>query len=72
MSCRVLKNEEPHYIITIRGDQKDGSSFVLVGPATRCYLSVHADCGGHASISGRATLRALAKAILNAVGETDD
>lgn len=64
MSSRVMKNEESHHIITIRGD-RDESSFVLVGPAKRQYLSVHPGPGQtFASISGPRTLRALARAIL--------
>lgn len=63
MSCRVIKNKEPHHILTIKGDH--GGDIVLVGPGSRCYLSCHgAGTGGHVSISGAKTLRALARAIL--------
>lgn len=65
-SCRVLANEEPHHIVTIRGDRGEGS-FVLVGPPARQYLSVHCEPGqSFTSISGRRTLVALAEAILRA------
>lgn len=64
MVSRVLKNEEKHHIITIRGDHGD-SSFVLVGPPKRQYLSVHpADGDVYTSLSGPKSLRALALAIL--------
>lgn len=66
MSSRVLKNQEPHHIITIRGDRGE-SLFTLVGPPHRQYLSVHPGPGQtFASISGSKTLSALAKAILRA------
>lgn len=64
MSCRVIKNKEPHHILTIKGDHE--GDIVLVGP-NRCYLSCHGDTNGHVSISGAKTLRALANAILDSL-----
>lgn len=64
--CRVTKNEQPWHLLTIVADRGEGD-FTLVGPPKRMYLSVHATHGSaHASISGRKTLVALAKAILAA------
>lgn len=68
-NCRVIKNEQSWHLLTIRGDRGSGVA-TLVGPRTRQYLSVHAEKpeGGtaHFSISGKATLRALGKALLAA------
>jgi hypothetical protein len=68
-NCRVVKNEESWHLLTIRGDRGAGTA-TLVGPRTRQYLSVHAQTPGggtaHFSISGKATLRALGKALLAA------
>jgi hypothetical protein len=65
--CGVIKNEESWHLLTIRGDRGKGTA-TLVGPRARQYLSVHAQMpdGGtaHFSISGKATLRALGKALL--------
>lgn len=68
-NCRVIKNEEPWHLLTIRGDRGAGTA-TLVGPRKRQYLSVHAQMPdgntAHFSISGKATLRALGKALLAA------
>lgn len=64
MSCRVIKNKEPHHLITIRGD-RGNSTIVLVGPRIRQYLAMHPSLEENfISISGPKTLRALALAIL--------
>ncbi len=68
-NCRIIKNEDPWHRLTIQGDRGSGTA-VLVGPRSRQYLSVHAThpdgYAAHFSISGKATLRALGKALLAA------
>ena len=67
--ARVVKNKEPHHVLTIKDD--NGLEVVLVGHGRRTYL--WAD-GNHNrlvnTVSGVKTLRALARAILNEVGKS--
>lgn len=65
--ARVIKNEAKWHRITIKGDRGAGD-VTLVGTGRNAYLSCHGDViSRHVSVSGRATLRKLAQAILREV-----
>lgn len=67
MGSRVVKPKEKHHVFQIRSDH--GDDVILVGSGKRAYLWAGAKPQhGCTTVSGPATLRALAKAILKEVG----
>jgi hypothetical protein len=63
--ARVIKNQENWHRITIKGDRN--GDVTLVGAGRNAYLSCHGGDEKHVSVSGSATLRKLAHAILRTV-----
>jgi len=68
MGSKVVKNQEKSHRITIKCDHRDGE-IILIGGKQRAYLWIGSGgtCATH--LSGAATLRKLAKAILAEVGD---
>ena len=70
--ARVVRNQEDYHALTIRGDENDGrtsAKLTLVMGGRLAYVAAACNDNGMAFISGPATLRALAKAILREVPE---
>jgi hypothetical protein len=68
MANKVIPNKEKSHRITIKCDHRNGE-IILVGGGRNAYLWIGSEgtCATH--LSGRATLRKLAKAILAEVGD---
>ena len=70
MATKITKNQDRWHKITLRADSHEDDRVVLVGGGKRAYLWAQGHRnGGIVHISGAATLRALAKAILEEVGD---
>lgn len=69
MSRKIIANENSWDKITARGDFHRDDRIVLVGSGKRSYLWINQGGQVRVTLSGPATLRRLAKAILAEVGD---
>ena len=69
MAKKILANVKKWDRITIQGDQSDEDRIVLVAGGKRAYLWITGKDRCVVTLSGPATLRALARAILDEVGD---